>query len=147
MHRPAVVLGLAALLACGHQRPAPLTPLPETPEAAVSAFLDAVNASDLVRLAEVWGDASGPSSTGRMKPEERRQRLMIMQRVLRCDHYRIVSVASVDREELVTAELTQGNRHPMVPFRVVRWRRGAGWLVREPGIAAAMPAAGPRQPN
>jgi hypothetical protein len=145
-HRSAALLGLAVLLGCGRPSPAPLAPLPETPEAVVSAFMDAVNAADLERMAGLWGDQRGPSNvSNRIRPEERHQRLMIIQQVLRCDQYRILGVAPSGGEQVVTAELTMGERRVTVPFKVVQPRRGTGWLVREPGIAAAMPAAGRRQ--
>jgi len=147
-HRSAAVLGLAALLAC-HPSAAPLAPLPESPEAVVSAFMDAVNAEDLDRMAGLWGDEHGPSNvSNRIRPDARRQRLLIIQRVLRCDQYRVLGVTPSSGQEVVMAELTIGERRVNVPFKVVRPRRGGGWLVLEPGIAAAMPSAGPsRQPN
>jgi len=143
MHRIAAVLGLAALLAC---RPsaAPLAPLPETPEAVVGAFMDAVNAEDLDRMAGLWGDEHGPSNvSNRIRPDVRRQRLLIIQRVLRCERYRILGVTPAEDHQVVMAELAKGDRTVNVPFKVVRLRRG-GWLVLEPGLAAAMPSAGPR---
>jgi len=146
-HRSAAVLALAALLAC---RPtaAPLAPLPETPEAVVTAFMEAVNAEDLDRMAGLWGDEHGPSNvSNRIRPDVRRQRLLIIQRVLRCDQFRILGFTPSGGQDVVMAELTKGDHRVNVPFKVVRLHRG-GWLVLEPGLAAAMPSAGPRsQPD
>jgi len=146
-HRSAAAFALAALLACRHSA-TPLAPLPETPEAVVTAFMEAVNAEDLDRMAGLWGDEHGPSNvSNRIRPDVRRQRLLIIQRVLRCDRFRVVGVTPSGGQNVVMAELTKGDRTMNVPFKVVQLHRG-GWLVLEPGLAAAMPSAGPRsQPD
>jgi hypothetical protein len=143
-HRHLVIAGLVTALACGGQRVA-VAPLPASPEATVEGFLAAVNDADLERMAGLWGDERGPSNvTNRIPRAQRLQRLTIMQRVLRHDNRRVVaSDAANSREAVLRVELTQGTRRFTVPFTCVASRTG-GWLVRDIGLEAAMPAASPR---
>lgn len=143
-HRHLIIAGLATALACGG-RHVEVAPLPASPEATVEGFLTAVNDADLERMAGLWGDERGPSNvTNRIPRAQRLQRLTIMQRLLRHDNRRVLgSEAPNPREAVLQVELTQGTRHFTVPFTCVTSRAG-GWLVRDIGLEAAMPAAGPR---
>ncbi len=146
-HRHLVILGLAATLACGgRQSGGPVEPAPAAADATVEAFLAAINANDLDRMAQLWGDVEGPSTRSRrMSRDERRQRLIIMQRLLRSDSRRLtVTDASQPGRRVVAAELMQGTRRFTVSFVCVEARTG-GWLVREiPNLDVAVPSAGPR---
>lgn len=143
-HRTIAVAALGLLLACGG-RSAPVPPSPATPEATIELFLDAVNAVDLDRMAQLWGDEQGPSSaTNKIPRDQRAQRLAIMQRLLRSDGRRLASSENtIPTAPVRTYEITQGTRRFNVPFTCVPSPHG-GWLVREIGLDAAMPSAGPR---
>ena len=142
-HRLLITAGVLGLLACGgHPN---VAPAPATPEATIEAFLDAVNASDLERMAGLWGDERGPSTISKkLSDEERRQIMTIMQRLLRSESRRLASSNNTTPARPVrTYELTQGSRTFQVPFTCATSRYG-GWLVADIGLDAAMPAAGPR---
>jgi hypothetical protein len=141
-HRLFIIAGTLGLLACGHPT---VAPSPATPEATIEAFLDAVNAVDLDRMAALWGDERGPSDVSRkLSVEERRQIMTIMQRLLRADSHRMVSSNNTSPTRPVrTYEMAQGTRTFQVPFTCAASRYG-GWLVADIGLDAAMPAAGPR---
>ncbi len=146
-YRHLVIAGLAATLACGGgQGPGAVEPAPAAPETTVEAFLTAVNDNDLDRMALLWGDETGPSTRSRrISRDERRQRLIIMQRLLRSESRRLsVTDASQPGRRVIAAELTLGTRRFTVSFVCVETRAG-GWLVREiPNLEAAVPSAGPR---
>ncbi len=143
-HRTFAVAALGLLLGCAG-RSADVGPSPASPEAAIELFLDAANASDLDRMADLWGDERGPSSaTNRIPRDQRAQRLAIMQRLLRNDGRRLVSSENtLPAAPVRNYELTQGSRRFTVPFTCVPSPHG-GWLIREIGLDAAMPSAGPR---
>lgn len=141
-----LVIGLLVLsAACGGRRTSTV-PAPSTPDQAVEQFLSAVNASDIDQMANYWGDERGPESvTRRFSDSERRQRLQIMQRMLRTDNHMITATDATDpAKRIVTVAMTQGSRRFAVPFTVVPVRSG-GWLIREIGLDAAMPSAGSTQ--
>lgn len=147
--RHLVLLGLAATAACHGGPPAGIAPAPAVAEETVEAFLAAVNANDLGRMELLWGDANGPSTiSNRYGREERRQRLAIMQRLLRSDQHRLsVTDASQAGRRVVQAQLQQGTRRFSVSFHCVEARTG-GWLVNEiPDLDASVPSAGPRSPR
>ncbi len=145
-HRLLVPSAVAALLACGGRPVTPTVPLGATPDATVEAFLDAVRSSNLAAMAGLWGDERGPSNvTNRIPAAERERRLVIIQRVLRHEERRIAGTdAQLPAQPVVRVELVQGGRRFTVPFTLVQVRRGGGWVVREIGLDAAMPAARPR---
>jgi hypothetical protein len=138
-----LVIGLLALsAACGGRR-ASTVPAPSTPDQAVEQFLGAVNENNLELMANFWGDENGPLR--RYSESERRQRLQIMQRMLRSDNHMITATdASDPAKRILTVAMTQGSRRFAVPFTVVPVRSG-GWLIREIGLDAAMPSAGSTQ--
>jgi len=143
-HRTIAVAALGLVLGCGGQHPA-AAPSPATPEATIELFLDAANANDLDRMAALWGTEQGSSAVTNKPPlTERNQRLAIMQRLLRNDSRRLVSSENTNPALPVRSyEITQGTRRFVIPFTCVTSRYG-GWLVREIGLDAAMPTAGPR---
>jgi len=109
-------------------------------------FLDAANANDLERMAQLWGNERGSSAvTNRPPLEERNQRLAIMQRLLRNDGRRLVSSENtVPSAPVRSYEISQGERRFTVPFTCALSQYG-GWLVSGIGLDAAMPSAGPRR--
>jgi hypothetical protein len=140
-HRHLVILALGAAVACGHQ--APVVPLPATPAETVEAFLAAVNASNLDRMAGLFGDERGPSNVARRNSDAvRTQQMTIFQHLLRGESHELVSTdfASPDKPKLSVA-ITQGTRHFTVPFTTIRARQG-GWLIWQIDLAPAMPTAG-----
>ena len=146
-YRHLAIALLALTAACGGRR-ANMVPAPETPDQAVERFLTAVNATEIDQMADYWGDERGPESQTRRFPEaERRQRLQIMQRMLRSDNHMITGTDATDpSKRVITVAMTQGTRRFAVPFTVVPVR-GGGWLIREIGLDAAMPSAGSTNTN
>lgn len=146
--RHLVILGLGATVACGGRRTGVVAPAPPTPEATIEQFLTAANAGDLEGMAMVWGDERGPSAvTNVIKRDERQRRLTIMQRLLHSDNHTITATDHSNMARpVLTVAMSQGTHRFAVPFTLVR-SRGGGWLINEIDLAAAMPQAGPRQPN
>lgn len=103
---------------------------------------------DLERMAALWGTDRGPSTVVIRDARQREQRLVVMQRLLQHDGFRLVPAAlpgtPPSGRRFVSAELTRGDRRAVVPFTVVAQRAG-GWLVEAIGLDAAMPLSGPRR--
>jgi hypothetical protein len=142
-HRILAIVALAVLSAC-HPGSTPLAvPAPAAPEAAVQAFLAAVDSNSLDRMAALWGTERGPSTVVIRDRDERQRRLVIMQRLLQHDAFSFVTgPAKMDLPEgqrLVYVELRRGDRRATVPFTVVAQRAG-GWLVNNVGLDAVMPS-------
>jgi hypothetical protein len=136
---------LAALLGCAG-RPEGVTPAP-TPEATVGQFLSAVNANDLDRMAQLFGDEHGRAAWG--SAVARHERLAIMQHLLQADSSRVVGSepdsGGVATRRLVHVELIGTDRQVRVPFIVARQRSG-GWLVYAIGLTPLIPAPARRSP-
>src|ERR1043166_8424443 len=61
---PAVMLVLICVAAaCGGSRRRLAGVSPQTPNDALSQFMDAVKANDLTRMGNLWGSQKGPAST------------------------------------------------------------------------------------
>jgi hypothetical protein len=139
-------LAIAAILtqsACSGQGVRVSEPAPAAPEAAVTAFLAAVNSNDVARMAQLWGTDRGPSPVVIRNTRERERRLAVMQQVLWHDAFRFVAapsdqIAPAPGRRILTVELTRGERRVSVPFTVVG-RRAGGWIVEDIGLEAAMP--------
>src|SRR5579859_714273 len=138
-HRHLVILALGAAVACSHQ--APVAPLPATPAATIDAFLAAVNAADLDRMAGLFGDEHGPVSQTRRNSETvRTQQMTIFQRLLHGDAHEIAATdATMPEKPKLSVAITQGTRRFTVPFTMVRARQG-GWLVWQIDLTPAMPS-------
>jgi len=140
---------LGATAACRGAATGRVAPIPAEPEASLAAFLAAAQATDLGRLADLWGDERGPSSVTRHIPaEERQQRLTIIARLLSHDEYQITGwQPSPTRRgrRVYQVELSRQGRRAVVPFTLAPARAG-GWLVAEVGLDAAVPVARPPQP-
>jgi hypothetical protein len=145
-HRIPAILMVGAALSCGGRAPVVVAPAPATPEAAVDAFMTAVNASDLRRMAELWGTERGPSAvTNPNTPETRQRQLTIMQRILASESHRVLgtdAALSGPGRTVLHVELVRGGRRVSVPFTLVAARTG-GWLVNAIGLDAALPQSTP----
>lgn len=140
LSRRLLPFAIAALAACGGRTVA-VAPAPAAPEQTVSAFLAAVNANDLDRMALLWGTERGPSTvSNRNAPEVRHQQLVIMQRLLVADSFRVLGAEAVPGHEARRLQILmmRGPRRATVPFTLVTARTG-GWLIREIGLDLAMP--------
>jgi hypothetical protein len=142
------ILALASLSACHAGGPSPaVEPAPAAPEAAIQAFLAAVDSNDQGRMAALWGTDRGPSTVVIRNAQERERRLAIMQRLLLHDAFQFVtgSAGPTPRpgRRVLYVELRRDNRRATVPFTVVAQPSG-GWLVENIGLEAVMPLANPR---
>jgi len=148
-HRILAIVALASLSACHAGARPDAAPVPAAPEAAVQAFLAAVDSNSLDRMAALWGDASGPPTDKRIL-RERERRLVMIQQLLRHDAYQFVPAPSAPNpppgRRLLYVELRRGDSRATVPFTVVGQRHG-GWLVEDIGLEAVMPSATPRRPT
>jgi hypothetical protein len=138
-HRQLLILALGAVVAC-HAQQASSLPAPAAPAETIAQFLAAANATDLDKMAALWGDEHGPNHKG--SQNVRTQQLTIMQRLLHGDAHEVVAtdVTNPARPQLSVA-ITRGTRRFTVPFTLVRWRHG-GWLINGIDLAQAMPSAG-----
>jgi hypothetical protein len=115
----------------------PETANPSTsPESVVDNFLQAAKDSNLTRMADLWGTASGPASRTRVPPDYQK-RIEIIQIYLVHDTRRFIGMSDVEGEpgqKRVTMELRRGNCVNRVPFVAARLSNGT-WLVRNADIA------------
>ncbi len=135
-----LLLGAAA---CGRPQVAGPPP-PASPDATVGQFLAAVNADDLRRMAQLFGDEKGPVAVTMRDPQTREQRMAILQRLLQNDSVRVLGTESVPgepRKRLLRLSLFHGDRVYPVPFTVYEEVSG-GWLVQKIGIDALLPGGG-----
>ena len=145
---PGLVLATLLLAACGGVG---TVPPPASPEGAVRGFLDAVHASSLSRMGELWGSERGPARTY-MKRDELEQRLTVMRTYLRHEKYEVLEPQGVPAASgvgrTVRVRLQRNGCVPVVPFTVVPY--GGGWLVSNIDLAqAGNPArpCGPAKPS
>lgn len=91
MNRRLLSVLLAAALGCGGSQAAGVTPqeLATTPEAAVRNFMQAVADSNITRMGQFWGSASGPATVTR-QPADYRDRLVVTQAYLRQSPFRLL---------------------------------------------------------
>lgn len=148
-HRFLAVAAILTQSACSGQGVRVSEPAPAAPEAAVTAFLAAVNSNDVARMAQLWGTDRGPSRVVIRNTQERERRLVVMQRVLLHDAFQFLAtpsdqVAPAPGRRILTVELTRGDRRVTVPFTVVGQRAG-GWIVEDIGLEAAMSLENPRR--
>ncbi len=149
-HRNLAIAALALVSACRAGARPDEAPAPAAPEAAVQAFLAAVDSNALDRMAALWGTDRGPSTVVIRNAQERERRLVIMQRLLQHDAYQFVADPGSPRpragRRMLFVEVRRGDSRVTVPFTLVGQRRG-GWLVEDIGLEALMPASGPRRPG
>jgi len=94
-------------------------------------FLGAVKGNDLEAMGRLWGTERGPAMDW-MKPEERRQRLAVIQKYLSHSGYRVVDgpLTSPTNANIRTfrVELQRAGCTHVQPIDLVRQRSG-GWLI------------------
>jgi len=134
--RSVFLICILATAACGGKR-ANLADLATDPTGAVSAFLDAVKANDLVAMGDLWGSDRGPAN-GWMNADERQKRLAVMRSVLVHDRYAVqpgVRPGTTAQERVVRVQLTRGRCTPVVPFTAREYR--GRWIVSAIDLEAA----------
>jgi hypothetical protein len=106
------------------------------PQAVVDNFLQAAKDSNLARMADLWGTASGPASRTHVPPDYLK-RIEIIQIYLDHDTRRFIAISDVEDEpdqKRVLMELRRGNCVNRVPFVAAKLSNDT-WLVRNADIA------------
>jgi hypothetical protein len=132
------------LVACGGGS-APQAQPASSASGAVQSFMQAVADSNVVKMANLWGTASGPAAKTNQPPDWQR-RVAIMQAYLRNDSFRITS-DEPDTDPSRRALQVQIKRKTctwIVPFTTVKSRDGI-WIVTQVDLAAAGNPARPCQ--
>ena len=115
-----------AALACGGK--AVPVGVEAGPEAALSAFMQAVADSNLNRMAQLWGTEKGSAAqTG--QPADYQRRIAVMYAYLRGGSVRVLG--EVERHgatSVLATEYSRDNCVKRVPFTMVRTGQGA-WLL------------------
>ena len=158
MRRLPVLLVLAGFGCGGAQHPGALTP--QTPNEALSKFMDAVKANDLTRMGNLWGSERGPASTYMDRNNLKRQ-LTTIQIYWNHTGYRVIegplaaqplnptfkNVPSPDRMRDFRIDLQRSNGcSQAAPITVVRTNSG-GWLVYDVHLEAVGNPAARCQPS
>lgn len=147
--RPLIPLLLLLGLGCG-RGPGPQAPVPQSMNESLERFLAAVKAKDLNRMGALWGNDRGPAA-GRMKPDELRMKLTVIQIYLNHTGYRVIEgplpVPARDDLRTYRVELQRptGCNH-VVQIDVIR-TGGGGWLVLDPHLESAGNPAAKCQPG
>ena len=130
-------LGSVLLLAaCGGASAPPAQPA-NSASGAVRSFMQAVADSNVVKMANLWGTASGPAAKTNQPPDWQR-RVAIMQAYLRNDSFRITAdqpETDVNRRAL-QVEIKRQACTWSVPFTTIKLRDGS-WIVTQVDLAAA----------
>jgi hypothetical protein len=112
--------------------------IPVDPEVAVTRFMSAVQANDLVTMGQLWGTPDGPA-IDHMDRAELEKRLTVMQAFLTNDEYQIEPSVSLvrldDRTRAYQVRLTRSGCVHSVPFELVSV--GGGWLVSNVDVTQA----------
>ena len=124
--RAFALLFTIAVLACGGK--AVPVGMEAGPEAALSAFMQAVADSNLNRMAQLWGAEKGSAAqTG--QPQDYQRRVAVMYAYLRGGSVRVLG--EVERQgarSVLATEFSRDNCVKRVPFTMVRTGQG-GWLL------------------
>jgi hypothetical protein len=135
--RSVPVLLLAGLVAsaCGGGRSS-TAPRSSDPAEAVTGFLAAVKANDLVGMGQRWGTERGPAAQW-MDRQVLHQRLTIMQSFLVHERFAIEpgNAAEMPGKPVLRIRLWRNGCEPVVPFTLVRSQDG--WLVEDVKLEAA----------
>ena len=102
---------------------------PADPQATVTSFMNAVQASNLEVMAQLWGTERGPAAD-HMDSEQLEMRLAVMIRFLAHEKYQVAERSTaIPREgyRLYQVELTRQGCLLRIPFEMVL--AGRGWLV------------------
>ncbi len=139
-HRSFAILLLGAVAACGRPQPAGPPP-PASPEATVDQFLAAVNADDLRRMAQLFGDERGPYSETVHNAETREKLMAILQRVLLGDSARVTGsepVPGAPRRRVLHLTLFREGAARAFPVTCYQQESG-GWLVANVPLNELLP--------
>jgi len=130
-------LGSVLLLAACGGGSAPQVQPATSASGAVQSFMQAVADSNVVKMASLWGTASGPAVKTNQPPDWQR-RVAIMQAYLRNDSFRITSdVPEADESRRgLQVEIRRKTCSWIVPFTAIRIRDGS-WIVTQLDLAAA----------
>jgi hypothetical protein len=132
--------------ACGGGAPSP-EPISSSPEA-VRAFMRAAADSNLSRMAQLWGTASGPASE--THPKNLDKILVVLQAYLRGDSTRIVSDVAIpgdDNRRKVSMALYRGTCMKQIPVTTIRLGNNRGWIVNSVDVSFAGNPARPCEPG
>ena len=144
------LLGLAPatlVLACGGGGVGGGTsasPMASSPQA-VSAFFRAAADSNLTRMAELWGTASGPVK--QPMSEDTHKRIALLQAWLKADSTRVISdepVAGDANRRRHTVAIWRSGCSKQIPVATVRTSNG--WIVSNVEVAYAGNPARPCEP-
>ncbi len=126
-----------AVAACG-SRSSSSSMIPVDPQVTVTRFMSAVEANNLVAMADLWGTKDGPS-VEEMDRTELEMRLTVMQSYLTNDGYEVLAGSEFtrldDRTRAYRIRLTRAGCVHNVPFELVRV--GGGWLVSKIDLTQA----------
>ena len=121
---------------------------PQTPNEALSKFMDAVKAKDLTRMGELWGSDRGPANSY-MDRDYLKRTLTTIQIYLDHKGYRIIegplpaqplnptykNVPPMDRLRDFHVELQRAECNTVFPVTLVRTNNG-GWIVYDVHLEA-----------
>jgi hypothetical protein len=110
---------------------------PQTPEAALNAFMKAVADSNLGRMSQLWGTEKGSASKTK-SPEGYQQRIYIMYAYLRGASHKVTMMqpdTSSAEARTMVVDFTRGDCQKQVLVRAVR-SKNEGWLVNWIDIAS-----------
>ena len=126
-----------AVAACGSRASSSIM-LPVDPQVTVARFMSAVDANNLLAMAQLWGTRDGPSIE-KMDRTELDMRLTVMRSYLTHEEYEILASGSLaradDRTRAYDIRLTRAGCVHTVPFELVRV--GGGWLVSNVDLTRA----------
>ena len=144
--RPVMLCSVLALAACGGQSGGGDVAPVGTSGQAVRSFMQAAADRNLTRMAQLWGNSSGPAAvTG--QPEHWERRIIVMQAYLKNDSSKVVSDAPVtgkDDERQVIVAVYRSGCMRQVPMTVTRSK--GGWLVQNVDVSTAGNPARPCEP-
>jgi hypothetical protein len=110
---------------------------PQTPEAALNAFMKAVADSNLGRMTELWGTAKGSASKTK-QPSDYQRRVYILYAYLRGASHRVTMVqpdTSEGKSRTMLVEFRRDDCEKSAQVRTVK-SKSEGWLVNWIDIAA-----------
>ena len=133
MRRSIALLAFVTTLGCASGGGGSEPVAPASPEETVEQFLDAVSATSLETLAELWGTSRGPAAD-RMEEGELLKRLGVIVVYLQHERYELTPstdalLRGTGNERRVRAQLFRSGCTPVVPFTLTRWRDR--WLVSD----------------
>ena len=137
MRRSIALLAVATTLGCASRGGSSEAVAVANPEETVEQFLNAVSATSVESLAQLWGTSRGPAAD-EMSEEELIKRLGVIVVYLQHERYEIYPstdalLSGTGDERRVRVQLYRSGCSPVVPFTLQRWRDG--WLVSNIDLA------------